>query len=141
MLPSATGAISRLSSSIKSADKNDPLILPPPSSSSLRMPKNCAADEHPAKIDPILAPEQEGNRARDWRNAKVVIRYPLGQDGDHVGVVDRVRFPGELASRIYRDGIRLESWSAMKSFRPLCSRTDRRGTVVLPAYGSIDTRQ
>src|SRR6185437_2299251 len=38
MLPSATGAIRMLSSSIKPAARNDPLILPPPSSSSRRIP-------------------------------------------------------------------------------------------------------
>ena len=39
MLPSATGAKRRLSSSMTPAARNEPLIFPPPSRSSLRIPK------------------------------------------------------------------------------------------------------
>src|SRR5207244_11510507 len=40
MPPSATGATRTLSSSIRPAARNDPLILPPPSSSSFRIPNS-----------------------------------------------------------------------------------------------------
>src|SRR5438128_7822272 len=69
-LPSATGAINTLSSSMRSAARNDPLILPPPSRSSLRMPNFFLSFVSTLFRSMFVLPPNKYETRLDWRNAR-----------------------------------------------------------------------
>src|SRR5437667_11169370 len=70
ILPSARGAISTLSSSMRSAARNEPLILPPPSRSSFRMPNFFLSLISTLLRSMFVLPPNKYETRLDWRNAR-----------------------------------------------------------------------
>ena len=90
-LPSATGATRMLNSSIRFAARNDPLILPPPSSRSFLMPKRARSFCNTF-----------GRSTRDLPPKRYETAF---DDRDHVLAVDVARAPRQLAGWVDGDRV------------------------------------